>query len=441
MNWRGWIFPVLAMLGVVGVFVYAVTQTAQVSAVERSLLGSSLKEPQVPDPALAFVEVTLPPAPLPQLSAGYAGIAPAMHLIRLVGTRPLSNVDPIEHPARRRYGRVDLSFVLAAFLPVALLPLFYALHRRMAANQAMALVTAGKKKVFDFVIENLGLPLAAALSLVGLAIVAALYANGLRVESNESLLRLLFFVLAAVAYTALWTGLFGYLVLRGSFQRAVLQYTSVFLLVSFLVPALAQTLVQTIVPASSRLPLILARRKATALSTKVDVGIINGYLAKMKQPAVDGANPLPPPVMNGLMSLAVEGQLETQIAAMESDFRRLDQFTSAVAWLSPASVLQATLDDLAGTGLARYSSFREQSAEFLGVWRAYMLPRFRGLQFLDYDAMRAAPKFQFRDQTIGEVVLMSSLRTLYLVVLAMVVLAAGWKSLAQLAPAKKNAAR
>jgi ABC-2 type transport system permease protein len=86
-------------------------------------------------------------------------------------------------------------------------------------------------------------------------------------------------------------------------------------------------------------------------------------------------------------------------ARFESQLEKQQQFVNRFRFLSPAVVMQETLNEIAGTGLPRYQRFREQVAQHDRRWAEFFLPRIyknAKLTAADYDAV---PRFQFVEES------------------------------------------
>jgi ABC-2 type transport system permease protein len=129
-------------------------------------------------------------------------------------------------------------------------------------------------------------------------------------------------------------------------------------------------------------------------------------------------------------SIAVQGETERLVQPVLDHFDRqvfgqqtlVDRFR----FLSPAVVTQAALNDLAGTGVARYRHFAALVDEFHQNWRAHFNPRIvqkAQLRAADYDRF---PSFTFTEESGGEVARRVSVGLLGLLAPALLV---GWYGL------------
>ncbi len=432
------------VLGVVTalVLLFASTTTSRLHDSQRKMHAGATREPQLADPAETYREVVLETSRLAQLSSGYTGIAPSMHLVRMAAARPLSNVDPIEHPARRRYGRVDFSFAFLVYLPIALIPVCLLIYRKCSSRGDVEKLTSGRTTIFDFAAERILLPLAASGGLVLLVTIACLYSAGVRLPSNDLLVRLGMWGLMIALYMLGWILLFAFLLLRTrSFPTATLYYAATFLLVAFVVPQLLQTFALSVERPKGRLPLLVERRKLAQEYRIDDQAAIDRFLQRQGFGAMDWREALPQSQAVALVNLRIEEAIRPKLAEFEATVLRLDNIAMATAWLSPFLVAQEGVDDLAGTGLKRYSEFRKASIAYHEVWRKYTLGYLAKRQFLDLDGLRNVPKFTYSGEELEEILVSSGLRLAYLGGICVLLGLAAGRELGRMLPRKKKTAR
>lgn len=388
--WFRFIMPgVLALLLAAGV-VFSASVSASLARTEAQLHSNALTEPQSADPLQTYVEVAIPQAPLPLLSGGYSGIAPSIHLIRLSAPLPLSNIDPIENPARRRFGRVDLSFAILHGLPLAALLICLFISRRSGGARPA-------RRLWDYAAEHIVLPLSAWFAFCFATLLSAQYAFGLRLDNNEAFLRMAAWTAGIALYASFWLLLFLYLLLRfASATRASLIYSASYVALAIVFPGLLQSVALAAAQPEPRIALTLERRERTAFHSAVDrekVLRLQNYFGGSFD-----FDALSLPAKQTLTAIAIEQEMGPRINSFLNRIRLFETMEGAFSWLSPVSLTRGLIDDLAGTGIRRYANFREQSATFSEIWRKHMLPKLLRREALDYDDLRNAPKFRFEEE-------------------------------------------
>jgi ABC-2 type transport system permease protein len=100
----------------------------------------------------------------------------------------------------------------------------------------------------------------------------------------------------------------------------------------------------------------------------------------------------------------------------------LDRFR----FLSPAVVAQSALNDIAGTGAARYRHFLGLVDAFQQSWRAHFTPRIVQKAQLAADDYDRFPAFTFREEPAGAVARRATVGLIGLLVPALLI---GWLGL------------
>jgi ABC-2 type transport system permease protein len=414
------IFLTILALITACVILFASNLTSGIHEAQRKVNAAATREPQAADPAQAFVEITFDPSPMAQLSSGLTGIAPSVHFVRLGSARPMASVESLEHPSRRRWGRIDFSFAFLIYLPIALIPLAFVIYRSCTQLGDIDKLLAGRTTLLDFSIERVLLPLLGSAGFVGLVSLACLYSVGFRLGTNDMLARVAVWALLIGLYLLGWVLFYTYLLLRvRSFAVATIYYSAAFVLIAVLLPQAFQTFSFALERPRGRLPVIVERRKLAHQIRRDDRASIDRYLEREGYARLDWSTPLTAPQFAAIENARIEQQLQPQIEEFERSVQRTDQIATSFSWLSPYLVAQVGIDDLAGTGLARYSGFRSAAIAFHEQWRKYVLGFLARREFLDFDSLKAAPHFRFNGDDTGEILPGALLRCAYLTALCL----------------------
>jgi len=122
-------------------------------------------------------------------------------------------------------------------------------------------------------------------------------------------------------------------------------------------------------------------------------------------------------------------QFDRQLAAQQSLIARY-------RILSPAVVMQETLNDIAGTSTARQRSYVEQIRETIGALQEYLVPKLMRREVLkaaDYDQI---PRFQFREESTSDIAVRSGIGFLFLLVPAGLLAILAYMRLSRYSPLK-----
>jgi ABC-2 type transport system permease protein len=235
---------------------------------------------------------------------------------------------------------------------------------------------------------------------------AGVVLSGASLAGEGVLARLLLWLAAVVAYTFFW---FAVAVLAGAFGRSsaanATALVAVWLALVVVFPALLNVAATSLHPLPSRLNLINAMREAENETNREARNLLARYMTD--HPELAGGDlqanlddfPIRFYVQKQELerrALAEAGEHDRQLAAQQS-------VVSRYRFLSPAVVMQETLNDVAGTSRARHELFARQVRDFMDEWRAHYAPlvfRRATLRPADYDA---APRFAFREEATGEV--------------------------------------
>jgi Domain of unknown function (DUF3526) len=75
----------------------------------------------------------------------------------------------------------------------------------------------------------------------------------------------------------------------------------------------------------------------------------------------------------------------------------------ALRFLSPASLFEASLIDLSGTGRERYDSFLNQVERHRKVWMDWVLEKYARSELLDAPDYDRLPRFMYKDEQQSDV--------------------------------------
>jgi ABC-2 type transport system permease protein len=128
-------------------------------------------------------------------------------------------------------------------------------------------------------------------------------------------------------------------------------------------------------------------------------------------------------IVNAAQEEEVARRLEVTRRRYDEQMAKQQALVDALGFLSPVTLAQGALYEIAGVGASRYRHYRAQADEYNRKWKAHFWPRmFTGDAFTssDYDRI---PRFSYSEEPLRDVVKRVALP---ITILAILSLALGW---------------
>jgi ABC-2 type transport system permease protein len=356
---------------------------------------------------------TLPRAPLAVLSVGQSDIMPNNEDIS-TWSRQRSQSDKygFDNPLNLLAGRFDLAFVVVYLLPLLVLALSFNVISAEREAGTLPMLLANPVALGSLMLGKIALRAAVIFGLsIGLALMGVLLSGSdLRGEGVNA--RLLLWIGVLVTYGLFWFTLavFVNTLGRNSATNAV-ALVAVWLVLVVIVPSLVNVAARSLYPTPSRAELLTAVRENIIDVRRDGASLIAQWYAdhpetQPPQPSqAKATSNVKQPVDLGAAFILVQLDLDRRTAPIEARFdeqlARQQSLVDRGRFFSPAVVMQEALNDLSGTGIARYRSFRKQADTSRALWRKFITERaFKKvpLTAADYDQL---PLFTFQEESVG----------------------------------------
>jgi ABC-2 type transport system permease protein len=362
---------------------------------------------------LAYRYAAMPPAPLSALSVGQSDLYPSYTGVTIWSNkrqhwsnrRSFVRHSEIENPTNLLAGRFDVAFVIVYLYPLLILALSYNLISVEKEQGTLQMLLAQPVSLKTFVLGKVGSRAAVILlSAISLSLVGALL-SGTDLASASAVLRFALWAAVLIAYGLFW---FGLAVAINAFGKSsatnATALAALWLLLVVIIPALSNLIVTTVYPTPPRTAMIEQMRQAW-----IEADAKGGKLAEQfyqDHPELMPAGTDPDVrryaattfyAAQAEIDQRIEPVLERYDAQLAKQQKLIDRFR----YLSPAIVAQEALNDIAGTGAARFRHFRAQVENFHGVWRSFFVPKlFRKENFTlaDYAAI---PSFTLKEEPVS----------------------------------------
>ncbi|MBT9470565.1 MAG: ABC transporter permease subunit [Pseudomonadota bacterium] len=334
------------------------------------------------------------------------------------------------NPVNLKRGAFDISFVVIFLLPIFILAISYDMLSSEKERGTLAMVLSHPISLRKLMLSKMLSRAAIILAVVLAAGFGSLLAVGSNLSSPDTWIRFGLWLSATLLYSMFW---FGLAVLVNSISKNS-STNGVVLAGSWLVlvvvaPTLVSVLATTTYPAPSRFEFITQSR---VVQTEVE----KEYMKALDKYYYDHAEFAPKSGGEAdflATSLAKNDAVEKAMMPLYNKFRsqlaKQDEMVASFQFVSPAIMMQRTLNDVSGASAARYAHFIDQVIEFRGVWTKYFTSRFlaeKALRSADY---RRFPKFEYREEPVSAVIGRTAPSLIGLFALMSVVLGAAFAAL------------
>lgn len=358
--------------------------------------------------------------PLAHLSVGLTPLQPQSIQVTLADPALLEAQENLQHPLQLWTGHFDLAFVMVYLLPLLLIVLSFDLTASEHASGNLKLLLVQGGGLQDLIRGKL---LARVLVLKGMLALLTLLAWGSSLIGGQPFAwpRWCLMLLSSFLYGAVWLGLATWLnARRWAPANIAAALASFWLLGVWVIPGACQQLVQTLYPVPTRISYIQNFREASEAARQNSSQLLGKYMQDHPELSGGADNKY------AMLQLSKEQALAKAIRpVVESYTARLEQQQKLARWLqylSPVTVFESSLMQLAGSGPERQQDYRNQVTAFHADWHSYFLPLLKSNQALLPAHFKALPQFSYRE--LGVKALTAGLipQTLFLLVLAAVLL-------------------
>jgi ABC-2 type transport system permease protein len=368
--------------------------------------------------------VVLPPTGLAALSVGQSDIQLSYLPVSMATTLKITQNLELENPIALMTGTFDIAFVVIFLLPIFILAMSYDLLSSEKERGTLAMILAHpislRELMASKIIARAGLLIAVVLAL-GLI---ALFTVGTALDATDTWMRFFLWMISTMLYSMFW---FGLAVLVNVYGKSSASngtvLAGIWLILVVIVPTLVSMVATAVYPAPSRMELTIAARDAQTVAEK-------NYMSKLDEYYYDHLEFVPDGDKKAMdfltLAQANNNSIEKAVRPLYDSFQaqlnRQEILVKRFQFVSPAIMMQLSLNEISGTSGDRYEHFLNQVYDFHTEWKQYFSVKFLErypLKPADYDLF---PEFTYEEESFGTVVvrLMPSLLGLLIVFLGMV---------------------
>lgn len=360
--------------------------------------GADPRDPHVVGREIGRRAAILPPGPLAPVAIGQRDVMP--HTVHVTSEARLAagaaDAD-LGSPTRQTSGPFDLAFVIVYLLPLVIIALTFDLLAGERERGTLALVLSQPVSLRSFVLGKALLRAACLLGLVVPMVVAAPLLAGGAAAGGGLLVRLGLFGALLIAYSAFW---FAAALAVDAWGRSAagnaLALVGVWLALVVIVPGLVSVGVNALHPPPSRVELVQLTRSA-AREAEAQLSAIEGDHGERPADAYGKS------VRRGVeVQEELERRVQPVVDAFGVQLARQQGLVDRLRFLSPAIVAHEGLNDVSGSGVARYQHFAAQVDVFHRAHKAFFFDRIRRAAPLDAADFESLPAFDYREQPTAD---------------------------------------
>jgi ABC-2 type transport system permease protein len=369
---------------------------ARLQVLQRDELAALAAKPQTARQAgnaayYTFHATWNPPAPAAFMALGLTDSAPNALRVRALALQSQLHEGEAFNPALSLAGRFDLAFVLIYLAPLVLIALLHDLvsaERQAGRLGTLMALPGGDHRLW---LRRAALRTVLAFACVAGPLVAGAVVNGMPAPAMAAALA------TVAAYLAFWAALSVIVASRGRGSAShATALVGCWVLLTLVLPALANAALARAVPAQQGVDLALAQREAVhAAWDRPPAETMDRFFRS--HPQWRATAPLPAGFhwkwYYAFQQLGDES-VAAPVAAYRDSLLARQRWTVRLGWLLPGVGAQAALHRLAQTDLEAQLAYQDAIANFHGRLRAFYYPYlFDELKFGEAD-FAAQPRFE-----------------------------------------------
>ncbi len=381
------------------------TESVSLQALGRGELTIA-EAPSAGLPNTVQVELLQPPGPLAELAIGEADLRPTRATITAMGrAQDMFRFYEVDNPALIALGRFDLAFVIVYLVPLLILGMSYNVLSADRESGALGLLLSQPLTAAQVAWARIGVRSALVVSVVIASMLVAWLVLAPGPIDPQALPRLGLWVLVVLAYCTFWACAAACVVARnGSSDSNALTLLLVWAALTMLLPAAISLVAQSVSPTPSRLEYITTARAAENSANAAGGELMQGYLLDHPEIEATREDAVAPFVQTFvLVQQRVEAAVQPVSERFDERLDRQQRISRALAWISPASLTQAALAELAGTSLTRHRRFEADARQLRRDWLSAVESPLMAGRRLSADEFTALPRPEFREVAMGRV--------------------------------------
>lgn len=380
--------------------------------VRQGVKGSNAPDNNTPDPADPYeIGMNLHYAVLPFTSSAIFSVGQSDVLSNNAGIalttlqRTEADKDGFENPLSFLSGKFDLAFVAVYLLPLFVLAMSFNLLSAERENGTLQLLLANPLNLKNLLTAKVTAQFLLIFGIVAVASIVGILFSAVSF-AGEFWLKFLLWLVLVLAYTAFWFALAVFINSFGfsSATNAVVASASWLILVLIL-PTLLNVVISATYPVPPRSEVVSAIRGVNLDMRRDGEKLLTEFY--QDHPELIPKDGKTDTKDFGLAFVYVQREMKKRVGEVENRFdeqlRKQQNLVKNLRFLSPSIIAQEAINDIAGTGLERYTEFRRQTKEFDKTWDTYFSTKIFRNEMLTAEEFDQIPRFRFQEESFANV--------------------------------------
>lgn len=317
---------------------------------------------------------TMPPAPLSFLATGQSDMYTHFKSPTVYGNNFALDYAEMVNPVQLLFGSFDVAFVIIYILPLLIIAFTFNVLSKEKELGTLELLMAQPISLLTWLVQKLIIRyvLFTIITIGVLLINIALFSiTGFNDSTN-----IMGLLLIIAIYILFWFMVACVVNIKiNNSSKNALVLIGVWLLVVLIIPATVNQVGNTLYPTPSRLKMINEIRQIKKENEEKQDEILNNYLRNHPELAQDNNKEKFNFWHNYFASEKVlEEKTKPLVAAYDVQLKKQQKLIGVCKYISPAILMQESLNNIAGTSENHYNDFKKQVFQFSDEWRNYLVP-------------------------------------------------------------------
>ena len=341
--------------------------------------------------------VAMDPLPLALVSVGQSDVFTHYIKPKIYGEAYTLGFSELSNPVQLLFGNFDLAFVCIYLLPLLALAFCYNILSAEKESGVLRLIYAQPVSLYLWLLNRMLFRFFILSAIAIVAITVSLLIYGADIGGNLNSYAKLIFLL--VAYLLFWFMVAFFINLRGkSSGYNAVTLVGVWLTIVLLIPSVISQLATHLNPVPSRIAMIHEYRLASTEARQKADEILENYYRdhpELAQKDTTQENRYTWMLKYFTSSEVVNQSIRPIVMEYDAALARQQAWVDQFRFLSPATLLQHGLNEIAGTSTAHYVDFRKQVIAFSYEWKEYFKARMFANELMKAEEVDQLPEHQY----------------------------------------------